>query len=294
MSASGAATPSGVRISSGTPGSATPDILVAAVSLWSARLQRVTHHACVMDHNHSMHVTAYRQRSRAHSVGKGEALGALTAAAHPVRQRCSSAAAPLVATMSAACACAACAANRSSSALSRARSSAIRAIRLCRSCLSTSRVTGFKAALLCRSNVLYSTLTFFSRVRSSAISCIDVPPSPALVAILMTTKRRRLDRPAACAGACDCALQERLGLPQRTRELLWGATRALSGYLHNDGIFGRSRPLPIRAVSLANLSLRSRHWVRSQARWTRWHRPILGTVTGNRGSDARPACSLAA
>src|SRR5262249_28889289 len=151
-----------------------------------------------MDHSHAMHVTAYRQRSRAHSVGRGVTLGDLAAAAHPARQRCSNAAAPLAATMSAACACAACAVNRSSSALSRARSSAMRAIRLWRSCLRTSRVTGFKAALLCRSNVLYSTLTFFSRVRSSAISCIDFPPSPALVAILMTTKRRSLDRPAAC------------------------------------------------------------------------------------------------
>jgi hypothetical protein len=155
-----------------------------------------------MDHSHFNARHSRATTTHAHSVGKGVALGDLTAAAHPARQRCNSAAAPLAATMSAACACTACAVKRSSSVLSRARSSAIRAMRLCRSCRSTSRVTGFRAALLCRSNVLYSTLTFFSRVRSAAISpisCIDFPPSPALVAILMTTKRRRLDRSAAGA-----------------------------------------------------------------------------------------------
>jgi len=67
----------------------------------------------------------------------------------------------------------------------------MRAIRTCRCCLSAPRVTDFKAGLLFLSNELYSTFTFFSRVRSaaiSAVSCIDVPPSPTPAAAVYDEK----------------------------------------------------------------------------------------------------------
>jgi len=66
----------------------------------------------------------------------------------------------------------------------------------------------------------------------------------------MTTKRRRLDRPAACAG-CDCGCER--GRFAGNQRGLWGAsppqTALLSAYLLNESISGRSIRPPIRAES---------------------------------------------
>ena len=81
-------------------------------------------------------------------------------------------------------------------------------------------------------------------------------------------------------------------MPQRTRELLWGATRALSGYLHNDGIFGlETSPDPSRIFGQLEFEVEALGALAGPLD------PMAsansGTVIGNRGKGPRGFPSLA-
>jgi len=111
----------------------------------------------------------------------------------------------------------------------------------------------------------------------------------------MTTKRRRLDRSAACVAARDCVLRDWLGVAQRQSRDRGGqpaSDRALAGYLGNENILGRATPdlsgTPCELEFEVKVLHCPRLGVRSQPHSTRSHRLFLGRHRQSR-KDQRQA-----